>query len=174
LHPDPNLAGKPKGIKVILEERGLWNHYVSLRIREGKPVLKLCCDSCKKSNIQKDALNRLAKLIQQAEGSGYFLTPEKCIAEIVATQGQSPDNEPNQSDANDEGTNKEGTNEENTNKDKSCCWSKILSEQSDFINERPMLQTMIKDAGHVCLFLPKFHCELNPIELFWSFIKECK
>jgi hypothetical protein len=56
---------------------------------------------------------------------------------------------------------------------KTCCWSKILSCQSDFVNKWPLLQSIIEDAGHVCLFLPKFHCELNPIELFWSYIKEC-
>jgi hypothetical protein len=55
-----------------------------------------------------------------------------------------------------------------------CCWSKIMSCQSDFVNERPLLQQIIEDAGHVCLFLPKFLCELNPIELFWSYIKDSK
>ena len=28
-----------------------------------------------------------------------------------------------------------------------------------------MLETLIKAAGHECIFLPKFHCELNPIEM---------
>lgn len=28
-----------------------------------------------------------------------------------------------------------------------------------------MLETLIKKAGHECIFLPKFHCELNPIEM---------
>ena len=28
-----------------------------------------------------------------------------------------------------------------------------------------MLETLIKGAGHECIFLPKFHCELNPIEM---------
>jgi hypothetical protein len=55
-----------------------------------------------------------------------------------------------------------------------CCWSKIMSCQSDFVNKQPLLQQIIEDAGHVFLFLPKFHCELNPIELFWSYIKDSK
>ena len=55
-----------------------------------------------------------------------------------------------------------------------CCWSKILASKSDFKAERPLLQSIIEDAGHACLFLPKFHCELNPIELLWAYIKQGK
>ncbi|EFP79041.1 uncharacterized protein PGTG_04997 [Puccinia graminis f. sp. tritici CRL 75-36-700-3] len=160
-HPDPKRAGQPKGIQAILEERGIWQHFTSLRVQEGKPALKLQCNSCTTSNIRKDALNRSAKLIQQAEDAGYFLTPEQCVSEHMAAEGQSPEIEPSDSDA-----------ANNTTESTNCCWSKILSQQSDFINERPLLQTIIEDAGHICLFLPKFHCELNPIELFWSYIKE--
>ena len=28
-----------------------------------------------------------------------------------------------------------------------------------------MIETLIKGAGHKCIFLPKFHCELNLIEM---------
>jgi len=48
---------------------------------------------------------------------------------------------------------------------KNCCMARLLSQQEDFINQPSMLETLIKDAGHECIFLPKFHCELNPIEM---------
>ena len=31
-----------------------------------------------------------------------------------------------------------------------------------------MLETMIQEAGHECIFLPKFHCEVNSIEMVSS------
>jgi transposase len=36
------------------------------------------------------------------------------------------------------------------------------------------LQVLIEKRGHICLFLPKFHCELNPIEMVWAQIKRRK
>ena len=50
----------------------------------------------------------------------------------------------------------------------------VLSLQPDFVNEKPLLQLMIEKAGHKCLFLPKFHCELNPIEMVWGQTKRSK
>ncbi|KAF8590727.1 hypothetical protein K439DRAFT_1611845 [Ramaria rubella] len=52
-----------------------------------------------------------------------------------------------------------------------CCMACLLSQQDDFINQISMLETIIKEAGHECIFLPKFHCELNPIEMYWGWIK---
>jgi hypothetical protein len=52
-----------------------------------------------------------------------------------------------------------------------CCMTKRLSAEQDFRSEKPVLQQIIEDAGHICLFLPKYHCELNPIELYWAFTK---
>lgn len=46
-----------------------------------------------------------------------------------------------------------------------CCMARLLSKQEDFVNQPSMLEAMITDAGHYCIFLPKFHCELNPIEM---------
>ncbi|KIK18275.1 hypothetical protein PISMIDRAFT_109744, partial [Pisolithus microcarpus 441] len=56
---------------------------------------------------------------------------------------------------------------ENTN----CCMAHLLSKQDDFTNQLSMLETVIRDAGHLCIFLPKFHCELNPIEMYWGWCK---
>ena len=46
-----------------------------------------------------------------------------------------------------------------------CCMARLLSHQYDFANQISMLETLITKAGHLCLFLPKFHCDLNPIEM---------
>jgi hypothetical protein len=45
-----------------------------------------------------------------------------------------------------------------------CCLARLLSQQEDFRNQTSMLEQVITDAGHLCIFLPRFHCELNPIE----------
>lgn len=42
---------------------------------------------------------------------------------------------------------------------------------TQLLGQCSLVQETIKVAGHLCLFLPKFHCELNPIELFWGAIK---
>ncbi|KIK87040.1 hypothetical protein PAXRUDRAFT_152454 [Paxillus rubicundulus Ve08.2h10] len=54
---------------------------------------------------------------------------------------------------------------------KFCCMRKALSEQQEFKDEKPLLQIVIEEAGHMCYFLPKFHCELNPIEMYWGWMK---
>ena len=46
-----------------------------------------------------------------------------------------------------------------------CCLARLLSQQEDFTNQPSMLETLIKGAGHECIFLLKVHCELNPIEM---------
>jgi hypothetical protein len=50
--------------------------------------------------------------------------------------------------------------------------SQALSLQKDFREEKPLLQLIIEKVGHKCLFLPKFHCELNPIEMVWGQVKQ--
>jgi hypothetical protein len=45
---------------------------------------------------------------------------------------------------------------------------RIISLQPDFNKQKSQLEELIVSRGHVCLFFPKFHCELNFIELFWA------
>jgi len=46
-----------------------------------------------------------------------------------------------------------------------CCMARILSKQDDFWLQKSQLEEKITERGHLCIFLPKFHCELNPIEM---------
>ena len=45
---------------------------------------------------------------------------------------------------------------------------RILAEHDDFKNEKCRVDTFLSSCGHRCVFIPKFHCELNPIERVWS------
>jgi len=42
---------------------------------------------------------------------------------------------------------------------------RLLSKQYYFVNQVSRLEALVKEAGHECIFIPKFHCELNPIEM---------
>ena len=46
-----------------------------------------------------------------------------------------------------------------------CCMARLLSQQEDFRSQVSLLEQTITAQGHLCMFLPKFHCELNPIEM---------
>lgn len=48
--------------------------------------------------------------------------------------------------------------------------ARLLGKQDNFVSQPSMLETLITEAGHYCIFLPKFHCELNPIEMVSSHI----
>jgi hypothetical protein len=42
----------------------------------------------------------------------------------------------------------------------------------DFANEKSMAEQAVEARGHRVLFLPKFHCEFNPIEHCWRRMKD--
>jgi len=52
-----------------------------------------------------------------------------------------------------------------------CCARRIMSLQPDFLMQKSELETVIEEAGHKCIFYPKFHCELNFIEMYWGAAK---
>ena len=46
------------------------------------------------------------------------------------------------------------------------CLARILSNHQDFFEEKSQVEELITDRGHKAVFLPKFHCEINPIEIY--------
>ena len=53
-----------------------------------------------------------------------------------------------------------------------CCCKQIIEQQANFKEQRSLVQEVIEAAGHLCIFLPKFHCKLNFIEYFWGVVKK--
>jgi len=53
-----------------------------------------------------------------------------------------------------------------------CCAKRILDFQPDFKEQKSLVQEVIEECGHIYIFLPKFHCELNFIEYFWGAVKK--
>jgi hypothetical protein len=136
---DPDLAGKPKGLKATLKERGaIWEILCQKRGGENKVTGK--CAMCKLSEKKKDALRRIA----EAEATGQVDDIHDRDLDDALTA---------------------------ITQDDWCCIFCVLSLQEDFRCEKSMLQTFIEEKGHICLFLPKFHCELAPIELLWGYGK---
>ena len=65
-----------------------------------------------------------------------------------------------------------GKNKDMDSKRIDCCMHRILSLQPDFIAQKSRLQDEIEKRGHKCIFYPKFHCELNFIEMYWDAAKQ--
>ncbi|KAF7303440.1 hypothetical protein MIND_00572800 [Mycena indigotica] len=60
---------------------------------------------------------------------------------------------------------------EDTTDSAQCCCRRILFNQPDFAAVKSILEDTCSEAGVEVLFLPKFHCELNPIEMVWGYAK---
>ena len=43
----------------------------------------------------------------------------------------------------------------------------LLKTFPDFKNQKAKLEDYVENRDHVCIYYPKFHCELNPIERVW-------
>ena len=97
----------------------------------------LKCQSCKQSQVKKDAEWWVAEV--EAMGQEYTILEE----DLTSTHDPATDLSSDW-----------------------CCLYWVLSLQEDFINEKPMIQHHVVGQGHVCNFLTKFHCELNPIIVF--------
>lgn len=47
----------------------------------------------------------------------------------------------------------------------------LLAKQPDFAGQPTLVEDLLSKRGHHALFLPKFHCELNPVERIWATAK---
>ena len=56
----------------------------------------------------------------------------------------------------------------NTRKMKLDDMREELASHSDFRDEKSQVEHFLNSRGHGCIMLPKFHCELNPIERCWA------
>jgi hypothetical protein len=52
-----------------------------------------------------------------------------------------------------------------------CCMRRMLFNQPNFAAVKSCLEDMCAEFHCAVLFLPKFHCELNPIEMVWGYAK---
>jgi hypothetical protein len=50
-----------------------------------------------------------------------------------------------------------------------CCW--LLFSEPNFVNIDLILEAHCQECRFTVIFLPKFHCELNFIEMCWGFAK---
>ena len=46
------------------------------------------------------------------------------------------------------------------------CLARILSNHKDFFEEKSQIEELITERGYKAVFLPKFHCEINLIEIY--------
>lgn len=53
-----------------------------------------------------------------------------------------------------------------------CCLARILQNHEDFFEQKSVIEEYILSRGHKCFFLPKFHCEINLIEMVWGWCKQ--
>ena len=51
--------------------------------------------------------------------------------------------------------------------DGGCCACAMLAAQRDFHEQKGQLEEELAAVNHLCIFYPKFHCEMNFIERFW-------
>ena len=52
-----------------------------------------------------------------------------------------------------------------------CCGRYRLSQEPDFLAQKEWLREEIEGRGHQIIYYPKFHCELNYIEMIWAYVK---
>lgn len=143
--PTATLIGLPKGGKQLLMEMALW---------EGEPTLRLHeCSACKAEN----AATRQAITAFNRGGEGR--------QQVVDNTVQGEDEGGEGGDSGGRGAAGEASERHR------CCVVRVPSELKPFREELNMVEKLSKAHGPLCIFLPKYHPELNAIERYWRYIK---
>jgi hypothetical protein len=125
-HSDPVLRGKPKGLwAVLMECKSIWDKYIAMCKAHGAKVVGKC-GTCTKSDVRKDAECCVVHVEVMGQEHKTFMQ------DIRLAKNEMPSGVDNEW----------------------CCMHQVLLLQEDFQNEKPLLQHVIENAGHVCVFLP--------------------
>ncbi|CAM9550073.1 unnamed protein product, partial [Pylaiella littoralis] len=139
------LLGLNKGGEQMLKEMGLWR----LDGERAKGLVK-CCNKCKADNAaSRQAIAAFNKGGEQRE---------RVLEQARREQQSSPA----------EGPAAEGRAAARRQR---CCMERVFSDLGAFKAQLNKVQQIFKDAGHVCIFLPKYHPELNAIKRYWGYVK---
>ncbi|CAN0252689.1 unnamed protein product [Scytosiphon promiscuus] len=139
--PSSVLVGVPKGAEQLLKEMDLWQ----LQGEKKGPVL--CCKQCAGEN----RATRQAITAFNRGGEGREQALERARVEQQNPAGVGAPT--------------------STVERRRCCVRKILSELTAFKGVLNKVEQMFKKAGHLCIFLPKYHPELNAIERYCGYLK---
>lgn len=58
------------------------------------------------------------------------------------------------------------------NSNPECCARGLLASHEDFQQHKIWIEETAEERGHLTFFVPKFHCELNYIEMIWAYVKQ--
>lgn len=145
------LVGLPKGGKQLLMEMGLWKV-------AGKPTLRVLeCNACK---MERAATRKaITSFNRGGEGRQQALDDARRDDEDGEERHSAGDGAQG------------GAAGNGTGKRERCCATRVFSELKAFKEELNKVEKIFKRAGHMCIFLPRYHPELNAIERYWGYIK---
>ncbi|CAN0449151.1 unnamed protein product, partial [Ectocarpus fasciculatus] len=143
--PESPLLGVNKGGEQMLKEMRLWR----LDGERAKGLVK-CCSKCKADN----AASRQAIAAFNKGGEGR----ERVLEQARREQQNSSAGDP-------------ATAGGAAGRRQRCCMERVFSDLRAFKAQLNKVEQIFKEAGHVCIFLPKYHPELNAIERYWGYVK---
>lgn len=164
----PMHPNQPKGMEVIIKERQLWEQLVT-GANGKKPLGR--CKSCKASAAEREKLLAQAQAVILSDPDAFYSIGERIYPPLEQIYSH---NYPNIDNALESIQDDAGAALAPQATGRFCCMEKCLSTEQDFVEEKPLLQLVVEEAGHMCILLPKFHCELNPIEMYWGYAKQSK